>query len=114
MKSLFLALAFVLAASFAQAATLTWDRNVEADLKDYHVYACFTAGCTIVPSATTLQGSVLQPAVGVVPSFVIDVTGKEGKVAVSARDLTLNESGLSVQVPFDAKAPGAPVSPRFQ
>jgi hypothetical protein len=45
---------------------------------------------------------------------VLDTTNKVGSVAVSARDQSLNESVLSVPVPFDALAPAAPVNPRFQ
>jgi hypothetical protein len=97
------------------AATLEWDRNTETDMKDYQVWACFTANCVVIKSAATLQpGAVVQPAVGVIPSYILNITGLEGSVAISARDLSLNESALSVPVPFDAKAPGVPVAPRFR
>lgn len=95
-------------------ATLVWDRNSESDMKDYRVYACFTAGCILMQSPSMLVGTVTQTATGVLPSFVIDVTGKEGKVAISSRDQSLNESGLSVAVPFDFLAPVVPLNPRFQ
>jgi len=99
---------------WAEAATLTWDRNGESDLKDYQVWACFTPACVIVKSASTLQPvTVVQTASGVKPSVVLDLAGKEGAVAVSARDLSLNESGLSVAVPFDFKAPVAPTNPQL-
>jgi hypothetical protein len=116
MKTIFAV--FCLSLFFVQvsaAATLEWDRNAETDMKDYQVWACFTKDCVVIKSASTLQpGTVVQPPVGTVPSYVIDLTGLEGNVAVSARDLSLNESGLSVPAPFDAKAPGVPVAPRFR
>jgi hypothetical protein len=46
--------------------------------------------------------------------MVVDLTGKEGAFAMSARDLSLNESVLSVQVPFDQQAPSIPVNPTLQ
>lgn len=102
-------------AGLAEAATLTWDRNAETDMQDYQVWACFTPSCVVVKSAATLQpGTVVQPATGVNPQYVIDLAGREGSIAVSARDQSLNESGLSVPVPFDQKAPAVPANPHFQ
>jgi hypothetical protein len=99
----------------SQAATLTWDRNSEADMKDYQVWACFTPNCVVIKSPGMLQpGTVNQPASGVKPQYNIDLTGKEGAAAVSARDQSLNESGLSVAVPFDQKPPTTPTNPAFQ
>lgn len=96
----------------SSAATLEWDRNAEADMKDYQVWACFTPSCVVIKNAANLQpGTVLQPAAGVKPSYVIDIANKEGAVAISARDQSLNESGLSVAVPFDKVAPAVPVNP---
>jgi hypothetical protein len=104
-----------LSVSGVSAATLEWNRNSETDMKDYAVWACFTAGCVVTKSATTLQpGLVVQPAVGATPTYSLDIVGKSGSVAVSARDLSLNESGLSVAVPFDATPPLAPAGPRFR
>lgn len=101
-------------AGSAEAATLTWDRNTETDVQDYQVWACFTPSCIVTKSATTLQpGTIAQPLVGVEPSVVLDLTGKEGSVAISARDLSLNESGLSVPVNFDQLAPAVPSNPRL-
>lgn len=108
-------LAMVLAPFMVFAATLTWDRNAEPDMKDYQVWACFTPNCIVTKSAAMLQpGNVLQPAVGTKPSYTIDLTGKEGAIAISARDQSLNESGLSVAVPFDKVAPSIPTNPALQ
>jgi len=96
------------------AANLVWDRNTESDMKDYQVWACFTANCVVAKTQAALQGTVAQPAVGVQPTFPIDLVDKEGAVAVSARDITLNESGLSVAVPFDRKAPSIPMNPALK
>lgn len=102
-------------AGLAEAATLTWDRNAETDMQDYQVWACFTPSCVVVKSAATLQpGTVVQPATGVNPQYVIDLAGREGSIAISARDRSLNESGLSVAVPFDQRPPANPANPRFQ
>ena len=95
----------------ALASTLTWDRNTETDMKDYQVYGCFVAGCTV--QQVSPLGTVTQPATGI-PTFVIDLTGKEGRVAISARDNFGNESGLSVQVPFDFAAPKIPTNPALK
>ena len=96
------------------AATLEWDRNAEPDMKEYQVWACFTPSCVLVKSASTLQpGLVTQPASGVTPRYVIDLAGKEGSLAVSARDLGMNESGLSVPINFDQLAPTVPSNPRL-
>lgn len=46
----------------AQAATLEWDRNSEADMKDYFVLQCLGTGCTVDP---------LSSAVNVVPQAPI-------------------------------------------
>lgn len=102
----------LLCAGSAEAATLEWTRNSETDMQDYQIWACFMPSCVVVKSPTTLQpGTVVQPAAGVKPSYVIDIAGREGAVAVSARDRSGNESGLSVSVPFDQVAPSIPVSP---
>lgn len=99
----------LLVAGQAGAATLEWDRNSEPDMKDYAVWACFTPSCIVIKSASTLQpGPVAQTASGVRPSYQLDIVGKEGSVAVSARDQSLNESGLSVPLPFDVRAPLTP------
>ena len=99
----------------AQAETLTWERNAEADMKDYGIYACFTKGCTVVQTLSMLHGTVAQTAVGVKPTLVMDLANKDGAIAVSARDMAGNESGLSVPVPFfDRVSPAIPVSPALQ
>lgn len=93
------------------AATLTWERNTETDMKDYQVWACFTPSCVVIKSSSMLQpGLITQPAVGVKPTASLNTTGKEGSVAVSARDQSLNESGLSVPANFDQVAPLTPAN----
>jgi len=114
-KTLFLVLVLVVGcAAWAEASTLLWDRNTDTDMKDYQVWACFTPSCVVIKSPTTLQpGTVNQPVSGITPGYVIDLAGKEGSLAVSARDLSLNESALSVPVPFDFRGPVAPLNPRL-
>jgi hypothetical protein len=115
-KIIMIVLLSLFLAAPAMSATLEWNRNTETDMKDYAVWACFTAGCVVTKSATTLQpGLVAQTAVGVNPTYTIDITGKEGSIAVSARDQSLNESALSsVQLPFNATPPLAPAGLRFR
>lgn len=109
-----LVLSLVLSGTNLPAATLDWDRNAETDMQDYQVWACFTPNCIVTKSATTLQpGTIPQPVAGVRPSYVFDIVGREGAVAVSARDASLNESGLSVPRPFDFLAPAVPLNPRL-
>lgn len=115
--SLFVAVSLVLAsASIGFASTATWDRNTEADMKDYDVYVCTTPGCTITDAnkATLKVGVVPQPAAGVSPSFVLP-NNVNGAVAVDANDTSGNSSGLSVTVPFvstDTIPPLVPKNPR--
>lgn len=105
----------LLLVNLSPAATLEWDRNTEGDLKDYQVWACFTPSCVVIKSPSTLQATpVLQTLVGVKPSLVMDIANKEGSVAVSARDTSLNESGLSVPLGFDNVAPAVPTGPLFK
>lgn len=93
----------------ALASTLEWERNLEIDMKDYQVWVCTTPSCVVTKSPSTLQpGTITQTAPGIRPQVIIDLTGKEGAVAVSARDQSLNESGLSVSVPFDQRPPLTP------
>lgn len=103
-------------ASSAESANLTWDRNSEPDMKDYQVYACFTPSCVVIKSPSMLQpGAVVQPTSATTkPVYVLDIAGKEGAAAITARDQSLNESPLSVPVPFDQKAPATPLNPAFQ
>ena len=115
MKAWLMVLAILALAVTAQAQTLTWDRNSEPDMKDYQVWACFTPSCVVIKSASTLQpGTVPQTAPGVKPVYVLDLTGKEGALAVSARDTSNNESALSVPVPFDKVTPQPPVGLTLQ
>lgn len=93
----------------AFAATLSWDRNSEIDMKDYFVRECTTAGCTVT-QADPIIATVLQPAFGTKPSVAIDIAGRSGAFAVSARDHTGNLSGISVQVNFDQQAPSIPAN----
>lgn len=116
MVTLFFSLLTVLALSYSgQAATLEWDANLESDMKDYRVYACFTAGCTLAKTPAMLQPSVVpHPPVGTKPSLIIDLSNKQGSIGVTARDQNLNESGLSVSLPFDQAPPLIPVNPMLR
>lgn len=109
-----------LLASVAWSATLNWDRNVEPDTKEYRVYFCKPGPtCTVVRDPVNRFGVVPQPAVGVIPSFLIPAAWTVGVAAVTAVDTSGNESGLSVSVPFpavpaDLTAPASPRNLRLQ
>lgn len=89
------------------AQSLTWNPNTETDMKDYGVYSCAPIGCAVVKSAAMFKGYVIHPSV----IFPLP-PGTQGNIAVTARDISLNESGLSVSLPFDLMAPQVPVNPR--
>ena len=96
------------------AKDLTWDRNIEPDMQDYQVWACQTANCVVLKTQSNLVGVVPQPAQGTAPKWTLPATFTVGSLAISARDQSLNESGLSVPVPFDQVAPAVPANPRLQ
>ena len=92
---------------WAEAATdLTWDRNIESDMLQYRIYTCTVRGCTAVKGATP-TATVPQTLVGVRPQWSLP-TNTEGAAVVTAVDTSNNESGASVQAPFDTKAPAVP------
>ena len=93
---------------------LKWDRNAETDMKEYNVYACLTPGCVVAQTAAMKQApAITQVAVGVVPQWTLPLNA-EGTVAVSAINTMLNESGLSVAIPFKTKPPAVPANPVVQ
>lgn len=98
----------------AEAKDLIWDRNAESDMQDYQVWACETPNCVVLKTQANLKATVPQTAAGVNPKWTLPSTFQEGSLAVSARDKSLNESGLSVAVPFDQVAPAIPANPRLQ
>ena len=97
----------------ASASTLSWTANTEPDMFQYTIYKCAGAGCVVTKTAANILGTVLQPAAGVVPSFPVTILGLSGAFAVSATDLSGNESALSVPLPFDSIAPPVPQNLRL-
>lgn len=118
MKSLICALGLVgmvSVAGLAHAATASWVGNPEPDVEAYRIYACFTAGCVVQKTPESLQGTAPHVGAGLAHTFVIELTGKEGAMAITARDFAQNESGLSVSVPFvDKQAPSIPAKPTLR
>lgn len=96
----------VVFASPAFALTATWKNNTESDMKEYVVYLCKVKGCTVIQEAAQ-QVAVVPFNPSVTPSWPIP-TGIDGTLAVSAKDTSGNESGLSNQVPFDQSKPSIP------
>ena len=93
--------------SQAFALTAEWVRNVESDMKEYRMYLCEGASCTIAKTPAMMAATIPQPAVGAIPKWVIPA-GKTGSIAVSAVDTSGNESPLSNIVFFDLTPPPAP------
>lgn len=108
-RFMFVMMVILMLAGNAYAVTLEWDRNTESDMRDYHVYACYTKGCTVAQSPANHIGTVVQTIVGVKPTYILP-PDKEGTAAVSALDTSGNESPLSNTVPFDSLKPKAPAS----
>jgi hypothetical protein len=98
----------------AQAATLTWDRNTEPDVKEYEIYGCFSPGCMVAQTQEMKIATIPVTATGVNPTYELDLAGKEGALAISASDTSGNKSGLSVAVPFDQASPMIPANPTLR
>lgn len=94
----------------AAQTSFVWDRNTESDVDHYNVFTCSTSA-TCVPSVNI--GTVLQPAIGAIPTFTIPANS-QGRAAVTAVDLVGNQSGQSNIVTFDKQAPGNPLNLRTQ
>ena len=98
----------------SEAKDLVWDRNTEPDMQDYQVWGCQTANCVVIKTQANLLATVPQVPVGSIPKWTLPAAMTYGQLAISARDTSLNESGLSVSVPFDLVPPLVPGNPRLQ
>lgn len=108
-----LALGPVLPTAFAAHKAFRWDRNVEADMKEYHFYTC-PLGAPVCDKTTGTQIAVIpQVPVGTIPVFV-PAHGIEGDAFVTAVDTADNESGESNVVAFDLVPPFGPQNHRFE
>lgn len=107
-------MAMVSVAGIAQAETASWTGNAEPDVEAYKIYACEGAGCVVQRTPAMLRGTAPHVGAGVTHTFAIDLTGKEGALAISARDFAQNESGISVSVGFDKASPSIPARPTLQ
>lgn len=104
----------IVLASPVLAKDLIWDRNSEIDIQDYLVYGCQTANCVVLKTQANLLATVPQTAAGVLPKWTLPTALVQGELAVSARDKSQNESGLSVPLPLDLVPPAAPTNLRVQ
>lgn len=89
-----------LMAGSAFAAELSWNRNTEDDMKQYHVYICKVKGCKASDigadwMATIPQVPVTQPTV----KWTIPI-GIDGGATVTAEDLAGNISAPAVPINF--------------
>lgn len=98
---------FLSISSQAFALTAEWNRNTEADVKEYGMYMCETANCTVSKSPAMLKATIPQTVAGVSPTWPMP-DGKIGAIAVTAKDQSGNESPLSNTVVFDTATPGTP------
>lgn len=96
--------------------TLSWDRNTETNMKEYHVYSCpgpEATPCTPVISATP-EAIVAHPTTGTGRINYLPGSGKEAWYGVTAVDTASNESVLSQVLFFDSKPPAAPANVQRQ
>ncbi|MDF0643229.1 MAG: hypothetical protein P0111_04315 [Nitrospira sp.] len=99
----------ILCSGTAEAATLTWNANTEADLAGYRVYQC--SG----PTCSKSTGSILT-TLGKVTSFNIGTPVVTQSYFVTAYDSKNNESGSSNVVTYTASGstPPPPAPPPIQ
>lgn len=85
--------------------TLSWNRNSEADMKEYRVYAAWLPGCEVgMKKETSVMLKVIpQTLIGVRPSYWRELAGSVGCYAITAVDLSINETPFSKPVPFDRR-----------
>lgn len=99
----------------AQAATLVWDRNTEADIKQYHVYTCKVQGCAVMDIGANWVATILHSA-STQPMWPIPA-GTVGAATVTAEDTSGNISRPAVPVNFSTVQdlpPAAPLNLRIQ
>ena len=89
--------------------TLTWDSNIEADMKEYRVYACAVDPC--IASGTALA---VVAHVATQPTHSYIVPHSDQYYVVYAVDTALNVSGPSSTVFANVIAPNVPSNPRIQ
>ena len=104
MKNLIIALAIILMATAAHAATIqvSWNANTEADLAGYNVYYGTAPGAygEAISTSETSQLLTLTPSEGTTYYF-----------AVTAYDTSGNESDYSEEVSLFIPDPTAPEKP---
>lgn len=117
----FCAVSTLVIAGIASAATVDFERNNDTITSAYNAWICETLNCVVLKSSSTLREEIVIPqtAVGVKPSFTIDLTGKSGSIAISAKRLSGEESALSVPANFTAQpatvaVPGVPTGVAIQ
>ena len=117
MKYLICALGLMVLVSMAGTAlaeTASWTGNPEPDVEAYTIYVCEGAGCVVQRTPAMRRGTAPHVGAGVTHSYAVDLTGKEGALAVTAKDFSQNESGLSLSVSFDKASPSIPARPTLQ
>jgi hypothetical protein len=106
-----LPLLFVVACDKPVSAThkvLQWDSNVEADMKEYRVYACAATPClgSGTPFATVVHSAS-------VPTHQVAIPDLTQFYVVYAVDQSGNVSAPSVTVTADLTAPAVVKNPRI-
>lgn len=92
-------------AGWAEAETISLNRNPEPDVTAYRALTCNT-GPTCDPTTPTPALDLTQPATGR-PSKLIP-TNLSGRIAFKAEDAVGNQSQPSVAIPFRGAALSAP------
>ncbi len=96
-------------AGWAEAETISLNRNPEPDVAAYRALTCNT-GPTCDPTTPTPAMDLTQPATGR-PSKLIPAN-LWGRIAYKAEDLVGNQSQASVAIPFRGAALSAPTGPQ--
>jgi hypothetical protein len=112
--------------SYAQALTLTWDRNPDVDaVTHYQIYSCPSMTCADTALVLIPNVTVVQPAAPAAPAWVIP-DGFVGRLAVTALNvawtdtavtppaIVYNESDKSVSVGVNGKRGGRPTNPKIR
>lgn len=103
--------AFALMVSPVFAAELSWDRNTEDDMKQYHVYICKVKGCKASDIGADWMATIPQvPATQPRVTWTIPI-GIDGGATVTAEDAAGNISDPAVPLNFSTVPNLPPVAP---
>ena len=101
---------FAMGPLMLNAHIAAWDREADTTVTGYYIY-WRTVGGTAWPT-TQRSPAILQPAVGVVPTFdltILNLPNGSYEICATAYSMT-GESGASNIVPFQVSIPASPAN----